>query len=311
MTIDHYLLKMCLLAAFGAASLIAQTPPAAPASSGTYSIESEILAYKSLAANSDTISDEVASLLPSAHTGGVLIVPSVSTTLPSFQLWRSNMLVVQTFIRQAHAVLSDSNGCPAETPRAGELPSFAVAAAAAQQTVGAVQSILALFATSQGVTEFAGTIQDQALMMAVARRLRAKSFPVLTPDIFTPSTIAAIEGNQFPFIVLFTKLVEVHNRLQNAYQCNQIALAAATQLQQAEIARDKDYQKLIDPGVTTPAQQQPILDDIRAQNAQIGFLRTKIGLSAGDMTAINSDEGAITARGGPSPTSRRRIGQRR
>jgi hypothetical protein len=89
---------------------------------------------------------------------------------------------------------------------------------------------------------------------------------------------------------------DVHGRLQNAYQCNQIALTAATQLQQAEIARDKDYQKLSDPSVTS-AQQQPILDDIRAQNAQIGFLRAKIGLSAGDMSAINNDESTITKQG--------------
>ena len=297
MTINHYLRRTCFLAALGAAKLIAQTSgvPAAPASSGTYSIESEILAYKSLAANSDAISVEVAGLLGDAK--GVVIVPSVSTILPSFQLWRSNMLVVQTFIRQAHVVLSDSNGCPAQTPRAGELPSFSIYAAAVQTGVGTIQSILALFATNQGVTEFAGTIQDQALLTAVARRLRAKKFPVLTPDILAPSTIAPIEGNQFPFIVLFTKLVDVHSRLQNAYQCNQIALTAATQLQQAEIARDKDYQKLIDPSVNTDALQQPIQDDIRAQTAQIRFLRPKIGLSAGDMMAITSDESMIADRG--------------
>jgi hypothetical protein len=299
-TINHYLRKTCFLAALGAASMIAQTSaaPAAPASSGTYSIESEILAYKSLALNSDTISDDLAGLLSSVHApGGVVILPSASTILPSFQLWRSNMLVALTFIRQAHVVLSDSYGCPAQTPGARELPSFSIYAAAVQTGVGAIQSILALFATNQGVTGFAGTIQDQALITAVARRLRAKDLTVLTPDILAPSTIAPIEGDKFPFIVLFTKLVDVHSRLQNAYQCNQIALAAATQLQQAEMARDKDYQKLIDPSVTTPEKQQPILDDIHAQTAQIEFLRLKIGLSAGDMTAISSEESRITTQG--------------
>jgi hypothetical protein len=297
-TIKHYLRKTCFLAALGAARLIAQTSggvPAAPASSGTYSIEAEILAYKSLATNSDTISDGVAGLLSSAHApGGVVIVPSASTILPSFQLWRSNMLVVQTFIRQTNMVLSDSNGCPTQTPRVGELPSFDIYATAVQTGVGTIQSILSLFATNQGVTEFAGTIQDQALMTAVARRLLAKKFPVLIPDVLAPSTIALIKGDQFPFIVLFTRLVDVHGRLQNAYQCNQIAVTAATQLQQAEIARDKDYQKLIDPTVSTAALQQPILDDIRGQKAQIDFLRPKIGLSPGDLTTISDDERTIT-----------------
>lgn len=93
-------------------------------------------------------------------------------------------------------------------------------------------------------------------------------------------------------LVLFKKLVDVHSLLQNAYQCNQIALTAATQLQQAEIARDKDYQKLLDPTVTA-ALQQPIQDDIRAETAQINFLRPKIGLSPGDLSTIASDEGII------------------
>lgn len=307
MAINRYLRKTCILVALGAASLRAQTPasgntsagaPPTPASSGTYSIESEILAYKSLAANSDAISGEVAGLLSSGSgAGGVVIVPSFSTILPSFQLWRSNILVAQTFIRQAHVVLAASNGCPAQTPRTGELPSFSIYAAGVQQGVGVLQSILALFATNQGVTEFGGSIQDQALISAVARRLRAQKLTVLTPDILAPSTIAPIEGNQFPFIVLFRNLVDVHSHLQNAYQCNQIALAAATQLQQAEIARDKDYQKLIDPLVSTPAQQQPILDDIHAQNSLIGFLRPKIGLAAEDMTAIIKDESTISSQG--------------
>lgn len=312
MTINHHLRKVRLLAVFGAVSLIAQTPtgasggvPAAPASSGTYSIEAEILAYKSLALNSDAISVEVAGLVSSpGAAGGVVIVPSVSTILPSFQLWRSNMLLVQSFIRQAHVILSDTNGCPVQTPRTGNLPSFEIYATAVQTGVSTIQSILSLFATNQGVTEFAGTIQDQALITAVARRLRTQGRRVLTPDVFAPLTIAPIEGNQFPFIILFTKLVDVHSRLQNAYQCNQIAFAAATQLQQAEIARDKDYQKLIDPSVNTTALQGPIQDDIRAQTAQINFLRPKIGISnvringgRSDLDVINDDEAIIVTQG--------------
>jgi hypothetical protein len=83
-TINHYLLKTCFLAALGAARLIAQTSggvPPAPASSGTYSIEAEILAYKSLATNSDTISVEVAGLLGSPQAK--LHLACVDRLLPS------------------------------------------------------------------------------------------------------------------------------------------------------------------------------------------------------------------------------------
>ncbi|MGA8027758.1 MAG: hypothetical protein WB992_11480 [Bryobacteraceae bacterium] len=278
--------------------------PAAPAaSSGSYSIESEIFAYKSLRTNSIAISSEVASLLgiakggrADAQTPGVVVVPSISAILPTFQVWRSNVLVLQTFIRQSHAVLEGSNGCPVILSAASELPNFPTDVTAVSQGVAVIQSILALFSTSQSVNEFTGTIQDQALISAVGRKLRARNVKILIPDVLAPWTIANIGEDNFPFIALVAKLIDAHSKLQDSYQCNQLAVTAGSQLQQAETAREKDYAKLAGSSLK-PAEIQGVVDDIRAQKAQIDFLRPRIGLSAADMTAIQNDENTITAAG--------------
>jgi hypothetical protein len=268
--------------------------PSTPASSGTYSIESEILAYKALRVNSTEIAGEVNALRGSRN---LILVPSSSTAVPAFQIWRSHMVIVHNFLNQAHNLLKDGDGCPT-VQRAGEAPpSFAAYTTAIGQGVTALQSILSLFASSQSVNEFTGTIQDQALMLAVARELKKSGATVLTPDIYGPSTIAMIDPSSYPFISILGTLIDQHSALQKAYVCNAVAATAAGQIQQAEIARETDYAKLAKLGSADAAKAQPILDDIATQAGMLAFLRQRIGLSADDLTQINTDEEGITRQG--------------
>jgi len=260
---------------------------------GTYSIEAEIFAYKSLQTNSAAIANDVIPLLTATNRGpggGVVIIPSASAILPAFQLWRSNMLIIENFTSQYRAGQYDT-GCPA-AQAAGGPPSFGAYATAATQGVGVIQSILALFSTSQTVTEFAGTIQDQGLMSAVSRKLRASKIQVLTPDIFAPWAIANIDGNDFPFVRRLATLIGIHGHLQDFYQCNALAVSAASQLQQAEMKREADYAKLTDPALTAD-KKQDVLTEIGSLKTQIDFLRPKIGITGDDQKSIQQAENKI------------------
>ena len=272
------------------------TPTSAPAqaasapATGTVCIEAEIFAYKSLASNSDQIASEVAGLIRSAARPartasapalpadpGVLIVPSVTTILPAFQAWRSNMLLIQNLLNQAAGLpLSPASGCPtpAETAKA---PSFAAYATGVGQAVGVVQSILSLFANNESITQYPGTIQDQALISGIARQLRAGHAQVLAPDVFAPWSIDIATSADSPFISKLGELITTLLRLQNLYQCNQLILISATQLQQAETTRAADFAKLTDSGLT-PANRTALIGEIRSLKAQIDYFRQKFGL---------------------------------
>jgi hypothetical protein len=282
---------------------------AAPAS-GTYSIEAEIFAYKSLASNSTQIANDVGDMIgapPISTTGsasqtpapaaktpppGVVIVPSVTTILPAFQAWRSNMLVIQNFLNQANVLpIPTGTGCP--TPaQSGTLnvtpPSFAAYATGVSQAVGVIQSIVSLFANNDSVTEYPGTIQDQALMAAVARVLRARQTQVLIPDLFAPWTIDLATSSDSPFISKLGELITVLMRLQNLYQCNQLVLNAAAQLQQAETLRAADFAKLTDAGLTAP-NRTAVISEIRAMKAQIDYFRLKLGLDLNSAGILNPE----------------------
>jgi hypothetical protein len=341
-------------------------PAASPGggSSGSYSIEAEIFAYKSLQVNSRAIAQDVvgqlgvpgadgvspppvstpggdsaggkrskpkknasqhaqaASLLPASSAEasggakaaandakpgatpkdpphdrpGVVMAPSVSTILPAFQLWRSNMLVIQQFLFQAQLTLGQTP-CPA-SPQASEKtettitgPAFSTYATATSQAVSTIQGLLQLFATNETVSEFPGTIQDQALMSAVARELRARSVEVVMPDTFAPWTIDTLVSDS-PFIAALMALIQRHGCLQDASQQNQLKVRVASHLQTSEVTRDTDYAKLIDTSLNlTGPQKLAAQEEILSLNNLIGDLRKRLGLT--NLDTINKDEDGL------------------
>jgi hypothetical protein len=265
----------------------ATTQAATAPASGTFSIEAEMFAYKSLASNSGQIAGDAAGQLP-APTPGVVIVPSVSTVLPAFQAWRSNMLVIQNFLNQAARLLSSAAGCPTE-PRIAGGPSFAAYATGVSQAVGVIQSIISLFANNESITEYPGTIQDQALISGVARQLRGRHVQVLAPDVFAPWAIDVATAADSPFISKLAELIDTLMRLQDLYQCNQITLNNASQLQQAEITRAADFAKLTDSSLTA-ADRTALLNEIKTMKAQIDYFRQKLGLNTVNNAQITRPE---------------------
>lgn len=290
------------------ASVAAATAPA----TGSYSIEAEIFAYRALRTNAASIGADVFAVLPPPGTSpqpGVVLVPSVSVILPAFQLWRSNMLVIQNFQDQAAAVFNltpapDANGtCQIanKKPAAGakSATSFSAYASGVTEAVGTIQAILSLFASNQSITEFPGTIQDQALISAVARSLRSRKIQILAPDIFSPWEIDIATSGDSPFITQLRGLVVSFSQLQGVYQCDQLVLSAGNQLQQMESTRESDLAKLMNSPLADK-DKNALTSEITNLTAQIGYLRRKIGLDTNDLSItnpeneINSDEGILT-----------------
>ena len=290
------------------------------ASSGTYSIEGEILTYKALEANSQNIVNDVTSATSGATTSGktasIVVVPSASTILPAFQLWRANMLITQSFIDQADKALNPA-GQPADggpcqallAPPTGSAASFSAYATGATQGVAVIQAILSLFASGQAAAGLQGTAQDQALMIAVARQLRVRQIDVLTPDIFTSWTIdstwpydKANATDKSPFIRNLKTLIDRLYSLQNAYQCDQLILNAATQITTLEGQREADFTKLQSAreadlkagGASKPGPKSvAIIKDIQSLTSQISALRIKIGLDTSGNSTEALAEGQI------------------
>lgn len=279
-------------------SQAASATAGASASPGTYSIEGEIFAYKSLQLNGKAIAQDVNTLIPaSTPRPGVVVVPSVSVILPAFQLWRSNMLVIRNFLDQANAILPKPGAapCPVQKPPRAGAPSFAAYATGVTQAVGVIQSILSLFASSQTVTGFTGTIQDQALVSAVSRELRANQVQVLAPDIFAPWTIDIATPLDSPFVSELAKLIDDLSGLQDLYQCNQLTLGVGSQLQQAEITREADFAKLTDSSLKG-SKRDAVINEINTLKVQIDFWRQKLGLDTEDPGIKNPEDDILRER---------------
>jgi len=289
----------------GPSSSSASAPAPASASSGTYSIEAEMLAYQSLQVNSQTIATDIEAGFPSpAPKAHLLVIPSASTVIPAFQQWRANMAIVDNYERQySDDGFKEAGACPVDNEQSSA-PSFSAYTTAIGEGVAALQGILGLFANSQAVTEYPGTIQDQALITAVSGKLKAKGFQILIPDVYTSWAVADVDTGKFPFLHNLKDLISEHASLQKIYQCNTLIVSAGSQLQQAEITRETDYITLagMDLTKTDPAKVQSVKNDIASMTSQIEILRGKIGIkkkdAAGKITqaysSIQTAEGNIS-----------------
>jgi hypothetical protein len=212
--------------------------------SAGFSIEAELLAYKSLESNSEAIACDIAGYLfdpkkggrhphgvnqdlgngqykplvtaceqspnsPSATAKGVVIVSSTSNALANVQLWKMNMLIAKTLVEQAKQF-----NCPIEQGSTIQTRSFDVGTTVATAAIGVVQGLLGLFANNESVSGVPGTIGDQALMNGVARQLKNQQINVLMPDTYGPFTLDYGRESDSPFLLRFQKLLDAEGCLQ-------------------------------------------------------------------------------------------------
>jgi hypothetical protein len=188
-----------------------------------FSIESEMLTYKSLEANSEAIACDIAKYLYGGEVGsasqnapciiqpgsnarsGVIIVSPGGEVFSDLQAWRADMAAMNALELRANklcAIEAQSRGGPA----AATVPSpfdFTIPG----QVLPLVASTLGLFASNQSVSPVTGTVQDQALMNGVARQLKALNVAILIPEIYSPYLLGDTDYSSSPFFSNLATLV--------------------------------------------------------------------------------------------------------
>jgi hypothetical protein len=189
---------------------------------------------------------------PSPLTPGVVLVSSTDTTLANFQLWRLNMAIMKQFKLRAVAY-----SCP---PPKKQGEAIADVVTAADEVVTLIKDTVGLFATTESVSGITGTIQDQALIDAVARQLRALNVPVLMPGTYSPFTLGGIDYERSPFLASLAGTLTIRTCLQGQQT------PAANNLTKLQTI-DSDQQQ-IDGGKLSPqdsATKKKEIDDLKKE----------------------------------------------
>jgi hypothetical protein len=204
-----------------------------------FSIESEMLTYRALEANSEAVACDVAAFLNgtiadfshpptgaicdvggAASKSGVIIAPFDRTLFDAFQFWRAKMEVMREL--QSRAIPYKCESAPlaiagrGSSGGGGKSGGGAAAAGAVKSAldltpIGAAlqlsESVLGMFAQTPVNTAVAGTIEDQAFIDGVARELRSLNVPVLAPATYPPFGFSPVDVESSPFLVGINRLI--------------------------------------------------------------------------------------------------------
>jgi hypothetical protein len=176
---------------------------------GSFSIESEGIAYKSLESDSEAIGCDIflaLGLVDSTASGkcpfstskaaNVKILIGSPTVFSNFQQWQAAMTIARLLLIRVNSLDKSCSDVTSTTGgRGGISPTDAMNAV--QQGVSILQTVLGLFATNESLNGVTGTIQDQALVNAVARQLRVGGMQVIAPDAYPPKLLEMGDGSLF------------------------------------------------------------------------------------------------------------------
>src|ERR1700683_3476994 len=181
-----------------------------------FSIETEMLTYKSLQANSEAVACDIARHLFGGEIGpptesapctiranadpgaGIVIVSSDTTVFSDFQLWRADMASMIALENRANQFCPATTAAP--TPEGQMLPM--------------AKEVLGLFASTESISPVTGTIHDQALMNGVARQLRSLRIAVLIPEIYSPYALGGADSANSPYLSNLAKIIAARSCLQ-------------------------------------------------------------------------------------------------
>jgi len=202
-----------------------------PASPSTgFSIQTEMLTYRALETNSESVACDVAAFIngiPTTYTTstdssacsvkvssspGVVLLPFGADILDGFQLWRADMEIMSQLNRRG-AKYCNSKYQIKPGPGKGATPGAAAADIAALTPAGGaalslVQGVFATLSSTADSMQVGGTIQDQAFLDGVARQLRVLNVPVLMPSSSLPFSLNGLDESKSPFLAKFNDLLE-------------------------------------------------------------------------------------------------------
>ena len=215
-----------------------------------FSIESEMLTYRALEANSEAVACDVAAYLQgttahfrkvpegsvcdvarSAGKHGIVMLPTDQTELESLQRWRAVMLVLGGLRLRAEPlcgieVVERGSGTTAAATPAASGGLGALNLTPVGTMLGFAQTALGLFASDVSQTSVGGTIQDQALMNGVSRQLRSLSVQVLMPTTYHPYALTGMARGSSPLISGLDALVKDRECLAGKTEAPAKAVAA-------------------------------------------------------------------------------------
>jgi hypothetical protein len=171
---------------------------------GGFSIESEMLAYKALNADSDQIAGEVVGFVEQRSKANNNIAQTVvivtSQDLAGFLEWRSDLGQMQMLTSIAQSVLD--NPVPLTPPATGggggQFDRFAF--------IGSIGDVQTAVGIVKDLASVAGTIKDVPFMHNVARKLKAKRIRVLIPSEYSPNLLG---GAGISRTILFSALQDL------------------------------------------------------------------------------------------------------
>lgn len=220
----HRFRLLPLLAALTGVALAQAKPAAKPAPAdsptGGFAIESEMLTYSAVERNSAAVACDVARVLegaagaaglpcklppPAQPLAPVVLVSPSSELLADFQVWRSDMATMQLLHQGARDVCGVTRGAAAD--KASGAAAHILDLTPEAQALGLVQTALGMFGGASSRGALMGSVEDQALMNAVGRELRALHVPVLLPEAYFPNALNLTAYADSPFFSAFGQLV--------------------------------------------------------------------------------------------------------
>ncbi len=217
-----------------------------PSNNG-FAIESEMLTYSAMDADSRAMACNVAQNLGAAddkcapkgmaNAPGVVIVAGDSSALTEFQIWRSDISTMDILTRRANQY------CPQQGQRG--LISTLESALSGFPVGQALSVAKSLFTTTSVTTLLGGNILDQTLMNDVAGHLRTAGVQVVVPDTYMPQSLVTINETKSPFLSKFLALMNARGCVEvrpgdEATQAAKPAAGAAQANHQDQAAADQD-----------------------------------------------------------------------
>jgi hypothetical protein len=234
-----FLLALPACAQSASGKFTAQESSSGSSSGLGFAIESEMLTYRAVESNSETIACDLAAYLyhpnlaatfDRSHAGskctvkpdpsirpGIVLLNYDQSVMDSMQVWRADMAIMNALIERANALDKScaAVGAGVQTLEQGSTAATAIGGMAALTPAGAAltltEGVLGAFSHQSDASRVIGTVQDQAFMNAVARQLNTFGILVLEPGAYSPYLLAGVDKANSPFLQKASALIAVRD----------------------------------------------------------------------------------------------------
>jgi hypothetical protein len=209
--------------------------PSSGAGAPGFSIESEMLTYRALESNSETVACDIAAYLykvpvtfdkstaaskcsvngPAGSVSGIVLLPYDQNVIDALQRWRADIEVMMELQKRVEPYCGTTN-----TIQQGNKGSANAASIAGLTPAGSAltlaQGVLGTLATQTEISAVVGTVEDRAFLDGVARQLSASGIHVLLPTAYAPYTLNGVDDSTSPFLSMLNKFLKTRDCIIDA-----------------------------------------------------------------------------------------------